>query len=91
MTHKFVVGQAVDFGRQLRSMSAGPYEVVSVPPVDGTDAPTYRVKSKTEPFTRVAKETELVAVGSAPSKDAVSTLWGDLVSGRGASPPLRTR
>ena len=66
--HKFVVGQAVDFNRKLRWTSGGPYEVVSVLPVDEGDSPTYRVKSKAEPFARAAKETDLVAVGLAPSK-----------------------
>jgi hypothetical protein len=38
--HKFVVGPAVDFNRKLRWMSGGPYEVVSVLPVDDGDSPT---------------------------------------------------
>ena len=42
-------------------MSGGPYEVVSVLPVDERDSPTYRVKSKAEPFARAAKESDLVA------------------------------
>jgi hypothetical protein len=92
--HKFVIGQAVDFDRRLSSMSrpSGPYEVVSVLPVDEGNSPTYRVKSKAEPFARAAKETDLVAVGLvAPSKQTPATLWADLVSGRRASPPVRSR
>jgi hypothetical protein len=40
MTHKFAVGQAVGFNKKLPWMSGGPYEVVSVLPVDGHDSPT---------------------------------------------------
>ena len=91
--HKFVIGQAVDFDWRLPSMSrpSGPYEVVSVLPVDEGNSPTYRVKSKAEPFARAAKETDLIAVGLAPSKQTPATLWADLVSGRRASPPVRSR
>jgi len=56
--HKFVIGQAVDFSSKPAWTSGGPYEVVSMLPVDDRDSPTYRVKSKAEPFARVAKETE---------------------------------
>ncbi len=84
--HKFVIGQVVDFNRKLRSMPGGPYEVVGVLPVDDADSPTYRIKSKAEPFARAARETELVAVGLAPDKQEPATLWADLVSGRRASP-----
>ncbi len=38
MTHKFVVGQAVDFNKKFPWMSGGPYEVISVLPVDGHDS-----------------------------------------------------
>jgi hypothetical protein len=93
IAHKFVIGQAVDFDRRLTSMSrpSGPYEVVSVLPVDEGNSPTYRVKSKAEPFARAAKEADLIAVGLAPSKQTPATLWTDLVSGRRASPPVRSR
>src|SRR5205807_9109878 len=64
--YKFVVGQTVGFNNKLPWMSGGPYEVVSVLPVDDGDSPTYRIKSKAEPFAHAAKETDLVAVGSAP-------------------------
>ena len=43
--YKFVIGQAVDFNSKRPWMSGGPYEVVSVLPVDERDSPTYRVKS----------------------------------------------
>jgi len=66
--YKFTIGQAVDFNSKLPWMSRGPYEVVSVLPVDERDFPAYRVKSKAEPFARAAKETDLVAIGFPPSK-----------------------
>ena len=87
--HKFVIGQAVDFNRKLRWMSGGPYEVVSVLPVDGADSPTYRVKSKAEPFARAAKETELVAVGLAPSEQSAPVRWANILSQ--PSRPFRSR
>ena len=90
---KFVIGQAVDFNSRLPSTSRprGPFEVVSVLPLDDANSPTYRVKSKAESFARAAKETDLVAIGLAPSKQTPATLWTDLVSGRRASPPPRSR
>ena len=60
-------------------MSGGPYEVVSVLPVDSTDSSTYRVKSKAEPFARAAKETDLVAVGLAPSEQSAPARWADVL------------
>ncbi len=78
--HKFVIGQAVDFTKKLPWMSGGPYEVVSVLPLDEGDSPTYRVKSKAEPFARAAKETDLVAIGLAPSKQTTPVRWADLLS-----------
>jgi hypothetical protein len=80
MTHKFVIGQAVDFNKKYPWMSGGPYEVVSVLPVDEDDSPTYRVKSQAERFARAAKETDLVAVGSAPAGQPSPVRWADLLS-----------
>jgi hypothetical protein len=80
MTHKFVVGQAVDFNKRYPWMSGGPYEVVSMLPVDEDDSPTYRVKSKAEPFARAAKEADLVAVGSATLGQPAPVRWADLLS-----------
>ena len=62
--HKFAIGQAVDFGKMLPTMSRpkGPFEIVGVLPIQGANSPTYRVKSKAELFLRVAKEIDLVAV-----------------------------
>ena len=78
--HKFVVGQVVDFNKKLPWMSGGPYEVVSVLPLDDGDSPTYRVKSKAEPFARAAKETDLIAIGLAPNKQPAPVRWADLLS-----------
>ncbi len=67
---KFVIGQTVDFNSRLSSVARprGPFEVVSVLPVDEANSPTYRVKSKAEPFARAAKEIDLVAVDLPPSE-----------------------
>jgi hypothetical protein len=75
--HKFVIGQSVDFSGKLSSMlrPSGPFEVVSVLPVDEANSPTYRVKSEAEPFARVAKETDLIALGLPPSKQTAPELW----------------
>ncbi len=91
--NKFAIGQTVDFARRLPSISrpTGPYEVVSVLPADEADFPTYRVKSQAEPFARAARETDLIAVGLAPSEQAAPALWADPVSGRRSSRPLRSR
>ena len=79
--HKFVIGQAVAFDRRFPSMSrpTGPFEVVSALPIGEDNSPTYRVKSNAEPFARVARETDLVAIGLPPSKQT-APLWADLLS-----------
>jgi hypothetical protein len=91
--HKFVIGQAVDFNSRFPSMSkpTGPFEVMSALPIGEDNSPTYRVKSNAEPFARVARETDLVAVGLPPSKQTAAGLWADLVSARPASRPPRPR
>ena len=79
--HKFVIGQVVGFNSKLPWMSGGLYEVVSVLPVDEGDSPTYRVKSKAEPFARAARETDLVAVvGLPPTKQSAPVRWADILS-----------
>jgi hypothetical protein len=88
--HKFLIGQTVDFDRNLPSMR-GPFEVVSVLPVDGANSPTYRVKSKTEPFARAARESDLVAIGLPPSQQTAAALWAAPVSGRWLPRPFRSR
>ena len=72
------------------SRPTGPYEVVSVLPMDEADSPTYRVKSQAEPFARAARETDLFAIALAPSQQAAPALWADPVSGRRSSRPLRS-
>jgi hypothetical protein len=91
--HKFAVGQAVDFNGGLPSLPRprGPFEVVSVLPVDDGNFPTYRVKSNAEPFERAAKETDLVAVGLPPSKEKAAAPWAGPVPGRWLTRPFRSR
>jgi hypothetical protein len=89
MTHKFVVGQAVDFNKRHPRMSGGPYEVVRVLPADKDDSPTYRVKSQAEPFARSAKEADLVAIGLPTVGEPAPVRWADLLSR--PSGPTRSR
>ena len=58
--HKFKVGQLVDFtpARLGMATSGRPYEVVRLLPAEAGEL-QYRVKSKSESFERVAKESEL--------------------------------
>jgi hypothetical protein len=89
--HKFAIGQAVDFNSRLPSTSKprGPFDVVSVLPAEGGDSPTYRLKSKVEPFARAAKETDLVAIEFSPGEQTAAALWANPVSGRWL--PVRSR
>jgi hypothetical protein len=59
-THKYTVGQSVEFtpGRLAMPSSSGTYIIVRLLPPDGEE-PLYRIKSTREPFERVAKEREL--------------------------------
>ena len=61
--HKFKVGQVVDFApaRPGVATSGRQYEIVRLLPSDGHDSGElqYRVKSKSETFERVARESEL--------------------------------
>lgn len=61
LKHKFVVGEAVYFtaSSMVRPASDGVYEVIRLLPHDGDDC-QYRIKSSTEAFERVAKESQLV-------------------------------
>jgi hypothetical protein len=63
--HKFVIGQLVNFDTSatLAPKPVGPYEVVCVQPADDLKLRAYRIKSKSEPFERSAREYEIVAVG----------------------------
>ena len=58
--HKFKVGQLVDFASPRLGMAASgqPYEIVRLLPAEAGEL-QYRVKSKSESFERVAKESEL--------------------------------
>ena len=58
--HKFKVGQTVDFApfRLGTAASGRPYEIVRLLPAEAGEL-QYRVKSKSESFERVAKESEL--------------------------------
>ncbi len=94
--HKFAVGQIVDFDSKLMPTPrpSGPFEVTRVLPADDIHSQTYRIKSKSEPFERNAKEYEIVAVGSpAASKEANRGQWlgADAMRGPKPSRPVRPR
>ena len=58
--HKFKVGQLVDFvpSRPGTAISGRPYEIVRLLPAEAGEL-QYRIKSKSEGFERVVKESEL--------------------------------
>lgn len=58
--HRFKIGQFVDYtpGRLAMPSSGGEYKVVRLLPLEGGDL-LYRIKSATETFERVARESEL--------------------------------
>ena len=60
LKHKFTVGETVYFtaSNVARPAASGTYEVIRVLPTDG-DERQYRIKSSTEAFERVAKESQL--------------------------------
>ena len=60
MTHKYKVGETVFFtaSNVSRPAATGAYEVIRLLPVDCDDC-HYRIKSTTEAFERVAKESQL--------------------------------
>uniref|UniRef100_Q07L36 Uncharacterized protein n=1 Tax=Rhodopseudomonas palustris (strain BisA53) TaxID=316055 RepID=Q07L36_RHOP5 len=60
MKHKFVVGENVYFtaSNVARPAAQGAYEVIRLLPTDGDDC-QYRIKSNSEAFERVAKESQL--------------------------------
>ena len=62
LKHKFPVGSTVYFTASniSRPAASGTYEVIRQLPSDGDDC-QYRIKSSTEAFERVAKESQLVA------------------------------
>ena len=60
LKHKFGVGETVYFtaSNVARPAASGTYEVLRLLPTDGDDC-QYRIKSSTEAFERVAKESQL--------------------------------
>jgi hypothetical protein len=60
LKHKFGVGTTVYFtaSNVARPAASGTYEVIRLLPTDGDDC-QYRIKSSTEAFERVAKESQL--------------------------------
>lgn len=60
LKHKYVVGETVYFtaSNVARPAASGTYEVIRLLPTDGDDC-QYRIKSSTEAFERVAKESQL--------------------------------
>jgi hypothetical protein len=61
---KFAIGQLVDFDSRNSHArkSTGPYQVVRVLPLEDGNPRSYRLKSMAEPFERIAREFEIVAV-----------------------------
>jgi len=59
-THKFQVGQVVDFAPSRQSMpaSAREYKIIRLMPAEGADN-LYRIKCSVEPYERIAREREL--------------------------------
>jgi len=60
LKHKYAVGETVYFtaSNVARPAATGTYEVIRLLPTDGDDC-QYRIKSSTEAFERVAKESQL--------------------------------
>lgn len=60
LKHKYIVGETVYFtaSNVARPAASGTYEVIRLLPTDGDDC-QYRIKSSTEAFERVAKESQL--------------------------------
>ena len=60
LKHKYSVGETVYFtaSNVARPAASGTYEVIRLLPTDGDDC-QYRIKSSSEAFERVAKESQL--------------------------------
>jgi hypothetical protein len=60
LKHKYSVGETVYFtaSNVVRPAASGTYHVVRLLPTEGDDC-QYRIKSSTEAFERVAKESQL--------------------------------
>lgn len=63
LKHKFGIGEVVYFtaSNVSRPAASGTYEVIRLLPTDGDDY-QYRIKSSTEAFERVARESQLASV-----------------------------
>jgi hypothetical protein len=63
LKHKFGIGETVYFtaSNVSRPAANGTYEVIRLLPTEGDDY-QYRIKSSTEAFERVARESQLSAV-----------------------------
>ena len=77
LKHKYSVGETVYFtaSNVARPAASGTYEVIRLLPTDGDDC-QYRIKSSTEAFERVAKESQLAVpeperIVRKPAADAV--------------------
>jgi hypothetical protein len=62
-THKFTIGQFVNFDRGFAFAADGEYEIIKALPVEGA-GPAYRIKSKKEAYERVAREDQLSATSN---------------------------
>jgi hypothetical protein len=60
LKHKYLVGDSVYFtaSNVARPAAGGTYEIIRLLPTDGADC-QYRIKSGSETFERVAKESQL--------------------------------
>jgi hypothetical protein len=83
--HKFTIGQVVDYDSKVTPAPRpiGPFEVVRVLPAEDAHSRMYRIKSKSEPFERSAKEYEIVAVAAPTAAERAANPW------LGAEPSLR--
>ena len=79
---KFAIGELVDFDNRNAPTRkpTGPYEIVRVLPMEDGSWRSYRIKSVAEPFERIAKEYEIVAI--AQEKAAESDLSGEATGSR---------
>lgn len=66
-THKFKVGQSIILISRNRT-APGEYRIVAQVPPDSV-GPQYRIKNRSEPHDRIAREEELRALGPVSSGD----------------------
>ena len=82
---KFAIGELVDFDNRNAPTRkpTGPYEIVRVLPMEDGSWRSYRIKSVAEPFERIAKEYEIVAIAQRLEREGTIILptdAGDMVS-----------